>query len=257
MPAVLLALACARPSRAPVWIAGRSDGEWAHVSVVARGDQTIEEERTYSVHRDGDAWRVQVGRTRVSTEGPDGVGTFTSDAPTAADPWPFVMRHAVSTAPARVQWVDGRLALLDPAAWSDAAQDALLRTSLPPDAISTGLPLVDPAGLEAELRRVFPGPVAEGVSVRDDHVAGLDAERSEQCVEASSRGTRTWRCDGVATDPAGRLRELTTWTELTADRSGLIAAESGYGGFVDARDHGLGLVVVAGRQRVQRVGGSR
>lgn len=237
------------------WVARPEAATWRLVSLTAVDDATLEEHRTLRATpaREG-GFVVETTRTAVTTDGPDGHHAFDSEAPDRADPWPFALQHAVATAPARVVEAAGVLSLADPATWKDAAMDALLGSALPPAAIGAGRPLVEPAAFEADLRRWFPGLPTDGALARQERFAGVDADRREVCVETRTGTESRWRCDGEAADAAGRLRELSTWTEIVLDRSGLRSVEQGYAGLLAAEPGaGRALVPIAGRRLAERV----
>ncbi len=242
-------LGCAH--RSPSWAPRGAAVEWASAAVTTIDATTVEEQHTVRVAPLGRGrFEVRTARSTVDIEGPTGRQTFASEAPGGADPWPLVLQHAIAATPATlVQTRDGGLRLEDPEGWSEAAKDALLRTSLPPAAVSTGLPLVDPPGFEAELRRWFPGVPADGSLVRRERIAGVDAERREACTERREGAARIWRCEGAATDGEGHLRELESWTELVADRRGLRSVESGWGGILSGPG---GLVPIVSRRVILR-----
>lgn len=249
----MIAAASVASARAPTPTWGDAPVEWAGVAVVTQGQRVIEESRVWRVSAaPGATFALRNLTTRIRVEGPEGVTDYDSTSPGDADPWPLVLQHVVSTAPATLRWDAGQVALTDPATWRDTAQDALLAASLPPAVLASSEGLLDAPTFEEDLRRWFPGPLVGDRLERAEHLAGVDTRRVETCAEERAAGRTRWRCEGTASDPDGRLRDAHTWTVLEADRHGLLAVESGYDGVLDLRDQGRGLLVVAGRRRAER-----
>jgi len=209
---------------------------WSEVAISASGLSELEgvyHHRTEPGR--GDIWRVRTDRTEGVVRSPGAPDLrFDSASPRPADPWPLVLQHAIAAVPADVRVdADGRPeALVDPEAWSRRAREAIASVDLPAD---SGASLIDPDGFVTNLARTFPGvPEPRQTWTRDERVAGLMVQRSEDCGRAQRRaGGATVRCEGecIAHDgQAGDLFATTCWTEVTWDDDGLRRLETGYSG---------------------------
>ncbi|MCA9494979.1 MAG: hypothetical protein KC621_33860 [Myxococcales bacterium] len=231
---------------------------WEVGVAAAIGDGVVEERytlRSEPVKRD--VWALSTVRSEVLVVSPDGAEQrWSSEARTSADPWPLVLQHAVATVPALVRMSRGRpVELLSSDDWGEAARAAMRATDLPEDAVATGANLIDPDGLLLDLRRAFPGMPDDGRLVADDRIAGVPALREERCSPLDMDGAIRFRCTGTATasDGSGRLHDVDTWTEVVADRSGMVWMESAYGGTLRGRGGSTrGALAVAGHRRVER-----
>lgn len=248
--------ACAPRVAAPPRAHGPTAGEVGVAAAI--GDGVVEERYTLRSEPVGrSVWAVATVRSEVLVVSPDGTEQrWSSDARTAADPWPLVLQHAVASVPAIVRMSDGRpVEILSTDAWREAAQAAMEGTSLPEDAVATGANLVDPEGLLLDLGRAFPGMPEDGRLIGADRIAGVPARREESCSPLDAPGVLRFRCTGTATaaDGSDRLYDVDTWTEVVADRVGMVWMESAYGGTVRGRGGSeRGAVAVAGHRRVER-----
>ncbi len=243
-------LACAHPAAVPAWRPEATARTWASGSLTVVDATTIEEVHILQVRATDLGVELRTVRSEITVEGRQGRQRFDSAAPTGGDPWPLVLQHLVSSVPATVRDGPGGVELVDPALWSDAAKDELFRASLPPQVASAGLPLIDPDGFTAAARRMFPPVPTEGALDRPERIASIEASRQESCVATREAALRRWRCEGTITDPEGRLREVSSFTEFVTDRAGLLSVESGYEGLLALS---TGIVPVGARRRVERL----
>lgn len=184
-------------------------------------------------------------------QGPDEI-QFDTARPSAEDPWPLVLQHAVASAPITVRLddrgsIDG---IIDARTWALTAKLQLGEVALPPEALTGADALIDPVGVVADLRRTFPGWPAQAHAIeRPERVGNLAATVTETCSEPRKDG-RFWtvRCEGTAVAAAGQealLHDTTTWLELRVDRRGLVEAEQQLAGTVVRLRAQDGLVVEA------------
>ncbi|MCB9686914.1 MAG: hypothetical protein H6735_17880 [Alphaproteobacteria bacterium] len=236
----------------------RGTTAWEVGVAAAIGDGVVEERYTLrSEPVKHDVWALSTVRSEVLVVSPDGTEQrWSSDARTPGDPWPLVLQHAVASVPALVRMSRGRpVEILSTDDWAEEARAAMAATSLPEGAVATGANLVDPEGLLLDLGRAFPGMPDDGRLVAADRIAGVPALREETCAPLDSPGVLRFRCTGTATatDGSNRLHDVDTWTELVADRDGMVWMESAYGGTLRGRGGtNRGAVAVAGHRRVER-----
>ncbi len=185
-------------------------------------------------HVRGGVWSLATQRSRATIAQRDAEHSFDSDAPAATDPWPVRMQHLVSSVPVWVAFdAQGRpVRLEDTEAWAAEARRVLYASELPTEAWAAGEALIDPAGVLADMQRTFPGTPRPDWR-RAERIAGVPAEREEECEREEHASGAVWTCRGIArarTDGLGRLHELQTWTIVDVDRKGLLRMESGYEG---------------------------
>ena len=245
-------------ARAPLPTPGRSPCTWDVGVAIANGDRTLEAIYSLSTEPlDRGVWRVATVRTQGTWESSGTVESFDSASPTGADPWPLTLQHLVAAVPADVRMEGGRATeIMGPDDWSQRARAAIYASNLPVEAVATGEPLVDPAGLLADLERSFPGLPPDGDWIRSEKMAGVAARRTETCTSAATRSERTWDCEGIAeADGSARFFEVRTWTRIAADRLGMSWMETGYSGtlVLMAPDGASALDrPIAGLRRIER-----
>lgn len=201
-----------------------------------------------TVHTEG-TW--EEGGTRLD---------YDSSAPQRDDPWPLALQHAVASVPARLQFSEGGspVGLVEEQGWRMEGLRAMQELELPPEALAAGQQLLDPAGLVRDLQRIFPGTPPQGVWVRQEQIAGLDAQRIEACERTAAGGERTWTCEGEVEGPTegpARLHEVDSSTVVVADARGLVSLEGTWVGtlvLLDATGDGVLDRPVAGRRLVVR-----
>lgn len=209
---------------------------WVEATLTASGGSTLEGIYRHRTERgNGSVWRVVTDRTEGVVSAPRSPPlTFDSARPSAADPWPLVLQHAIAAVPAEVRLDDrGRpLSLLDPEHWAAQARQAVDQADVPGASADA---LIDPDGFVVNLARTFPGlPAAHEEWRRTERLAGLVAHRTERCgPKRRDGGHRVVRCEGSAVaEPStrGDLFDTSCWTEVHWDAEGLLKVESGYSG---------------------------
>ncbi|MFK7931497.1 MAG: hypothetical protein AB8H79_25180 [Myxococcota bacterium] len=259
---IALAVACA-PKGPPSAAPDASGAQRYKVGVVAaNGGAVVTSITTFEAEPRGEGvWAFRTAQAEGTWEEGTVAMTWNSANPTAADPWPVTLQHAVATVFAAVR-LDERGAphqLLDQARWKAEARDAMGKTGLPAQASVGAAALLDADGILRDLRRNFPGtPNGAGAWVRPERLAGLPATRLETCTQARAKGVTTWTCSGRVEGPregSARLVDATSTTQLVIDRKGLVQLDTEYSGtLVFLAPDGKRVIdrPIAGRRQVLR-----
>lgn len=226
----------------------------------ASADRMVTTVYTLKLVPDGkDVWTVRTLHTKGTWEEAGQTLKFDSDHPNPAAPWPLLLHHAVASVPAAIQFSpDGApVGLLEEKGWRMAGLDALEALDLPPEALQAGEQLLDPAGLVRDLQRTFPGTPPVGVWSRQERIAGLPAQRVEQCTRSRLGGRTRWHCDGhvEAKTPRARLYDTVSQSVIVVDARGLVSLDGTYSGtllLADAKGEDVIDRPVAGRRFVER-----
>ncbi len=259
MAATLLLTGC---PKAP--LAGPPRAETATYGVavaVASGPRVVTSLYELEVaHDQGNVWTFRTVSSEGSWEEHGERILFDSEQPRSSDPWPVVYQHAISALPTALVMEDGLpVALATEPRWRKAADEVVRGLDrLPPESVTTGLALIDPAGVVRDMQRNFPGQPPEGSWERAISVAAVPAILKEDCSREVANGVTTWTCRGAAQGPdegAARLHEVTSKTVLVIDRFGLASMDLTWAGtlVVLAPDQ-KGVIdrPVAGHRLVQR-----
>jgi len=234
-----------------IWLAGslwgcaRSPGlvtpgsrpqRWEVSVAVGSGARSLSAHYTLASEPAGDdVWVVWTEHSRGWWEDDLGSYAYDSAAPADTDPWPLTLQHLVASVPARLQLdpVGVPIAVLEADAWQAEARRRFAASALPSAALPIGEPLLDPAGLLADLARTFPGAPPDGVWQRAEEIAGVWGVRREDCAHTLVGHGSTWDCAGSVTSPPdadARMHEVHTTTRLEVDAHGLQLHTSRYTG---------------------------
>ena len=238
---------------------GRSPQLWEVVVVVASGGRVLSAAYTLQTEPAGERrLSVRTLHTMGSWEEGGELYSFDSEAPAQTDPWALSAQHLISSVPAVIEL--SRLGrpqvMVEPEAWREGARQLLYRSTLPHEALIASQPLLDPTGLVLDLSRTFPGLPPGEIWSRQDRIAGVRVERTEDCQHTAS--PPLWSCSGSIQAEEGqsvRLYEVESWTNISYDRRGLLEVESGYSGTRIDRSGPGGEPTdepIAGRRSVRR-----
>jgi len=180
-------------------------------------------------------WHVRTLHSEGTWEEGGQAIAFNSRAPQRSDPWMLTLQHAISSAPAQIQFSEGGRPerMVDEQEWLARGRTQLHATDLPPQAIASAGSLLDADGVIRDLRRSFPGQPVEGTWTRDERIAGVEVKRVESCTASRDGDRISWSCVGELQGPergSAALLATSCSTTLTLDRRGLVALREEYGG---------------------------
>lgn len=237
-PLAFLFLVACGPSRTPTALPDGDGPVVFRVGVAAAsGDRTVTSVYTLRVVPKGDGvFSFTTTDAEGSWEQGDASLDWSSGSPSGHDPWPVTIQHAIASVPALVHLNAAGMptGLRDQVAWRERAAASVEAAGLPVEARASASAMLDPEGFLRDLRRNFPGsPGLDGTWTREELIAGLPAQRTEVCTQATQRAELTWDCVGRVdgpTDGSARLVDTTSTTRLVLDRRGVVEMTSAYEG---------------------------